>query len=121
MTNQPRRAHPLLVYFPTIVATAIAIGIGVYVIIQLVDSGESAPDSTISEYGARYLAKSAYSTLENNTVGAAVCDAIGYREDEDIWDIECRFDREAAREVTVWEVTPDLKATLIETRYESLN
>jgi hypothetical protein len=81
---------------------------------------DSQPDSTISEYGARSLAKSAYSKMENNTVGSAVCDAKEYRKDDDTWEIECRFDREDAREVTIWEITPDGKAQLIETREEAL-
>lgn len=119
MDNQ-RRVHPLIFYFPTILAVAIGIGIVVYLVVNAVDSGDSEPDSTLGEFGARYLAKAEYSRQENNTVGSAVCDALEYRDDEDLWVIECRFEREAEREITVWEVEPDQTVTRIETRYEDL-
>lgn len=117
VSNERPRVHPLINHLPKIVAVAIAVAIGAYLVVTNVPEG-SGPDSTLSEYDARYLAKSAYSTMESNTVGSAVCDAKEYRKDDDTWEIECRFDREDYREVTVWEVTSDGNATLIGTRYE---
>jgi hypothetical protein len=120
VSNGSQRPHPLILYFPSILATVIAVGIGAYLLIDnLTEDNERVP--TVPEFDARVEAKSEYSRMTNNTVTSAFCGAIRYRSSDDTWEIECRFDREEAREITYWEVTPDRVATLIETRSEPLN
>lgn len=116
-----RRRHPLIVNFPTILVYGLILIVGGYLLLTELTKS-SPPESTISEFGARYLAKSAYSNMTSNTVPTAVCDAIRYRSDEDTWDIECRFEREeeGVREITIWEVAPTGEATLVDTITEEL-
>lgn len=117
--SEKRRVHPVLYHFPTILAYVIAIGLGAYFLINELTK-DRPPDSTISEFGARYLAKSAYSNMDH-TVGLAVCNADGYRKDDDTWEIECILNREDTVETTRWEVAPNGAAELIDMQVEELD
>lgn len=106
------RGIKLRAFLPIIVAWAIIAGIGVAVLYtQVIANGDDGPQSTISEFNARRIAKSAYYTIDQ-TVSLAVCDALGWDKSTDVWQIECTLDRENGTERTLWDIDPDGQAHL---------
>ncbi len=88
---------------------AFLIGVGVIIaaLVNADDDDSAAPISTLSEFDAAQLAKSAYYGSDP-TVAAAECNAKNYDEGTDIWEIECTMERDGGTiETTQWRVTPD--------------
>jgi hypothetical protein len=114
--------NPSLVFAAAVVvvtaAAGAAIGSGIYFVLPELEGGNPRPKATLSEFGARYVAKGEYTTMDSSA-GPAVCDARKYHADDDLWEVECRLDRNGDTEITLWEVTPDLKAELIDTTFEA--